>query len=236
MNKRRNFTQKRRKGKKRSNKRKTSHKRNSNSRKKYGSGKEDTFYKYLKTIPIELFRDFNIDADESTDDVIEKLKMTVAPDTLESHIKDIIDAMNSVPGVQQFSDKFGCWQVREMYVILIQAFISEWEKVTSDNATNKAKGAAYLRWVMRVTVRRFTNVYSMATRNACNPTTLEQRDIQKYHCQPNEECPTEAYLIDRLGIPADDENSPKWLEMVESAKRENRNFDFGAATGKFFGV
>jgi hypothetical protein len=77
---------------------------------------------------------------------------------------------------------------------------------------------------------------SMATRQACNPTTLEERDITKYHCEPNEECPSEGYLIHRLGIPADDENSPKWLEMVESAKRENRNFDFGAATGKFFGI
>lgn len=212
-----------------------------NTHKRFGGfNKMDIFNSGLQHLPAYIFKNLDINNDESTNAIIRKLKINVTPDLVENGIKQIIKSMNSSKKSQHVSEKFSCWQVRETYEILIPIFISEWLSILDEiNTTNKAKGlgASYLRWVIRVAVRRFTNLDVMRTRFGCNPQTLEQRDVDKYNCRPNEECPSENYLINKYNLPIDDENDMIWVDkLVNAASRHNSQVDTAATYGKYFDI
>ena len=115
--------------------------------------------------------------------------------------------------------------------------IDEWIHITKDDTPKtKGLGSSYIRWVLRVTVRRFTNTSLEATKLFCDPIVLEKRDMDKYNCEQDKPCPSEEYLINRLHLSGVDENDDKWLILVDSSKRDNETYNLVATFGKHFGV
>jgi hypothetical protein len=133
--------------------------------------------------------------------------------------------------------KFSCSFIRQIYGSLIDSVIDEWIHITKDDTSKtKGLGSSYIRWVLRVTVRRFTNTSNELTKQFCDPIVLEKRDMDKYNCEKDKLCPSEEYLIRRLHLSGVDENDDKWLILVDSSRRDNETYNLLAAVGKQFDI
>ena len=185
---------------------------------------------------------------DSTDAILESLKVTINPEILESMVNEAIVTTNTGKVQNLIRQKFPCAYVRELYKHLINGLIDKWiEKCNNIGASNKAKGlgASYIRWVCRATSREFTGVDNIVTRLACNKDILRNRDAKLYHCDPTKPfmpCPSEEYVISRYitnpqenPIDPNDENNEKWLTLVAAAKRDNEGWSMFAEMGKGIG-
>jgi hypothetical protein len=84
-----------------------------NTHKRFGGlNKMDIFNSGLQHLPAYIFKNLDINNDESTNAIIRKLKINVTPDMVENGIKQIIKSMNSSKKSQHVSEKLSCWQVR----------------------------------------------------------------------------------------------------------------------------
>ena len=232
-------TNKRRKPNKRHKIRKTS--------KRYlrgGSHNED-FLKQLNWWTPTFFREQLQKDCESGDNLnnLDKLKCNFTPDILEAYINRLIDAFNKdkmgwyTHDETTIPHKFSCSFIRQIYGSLIDSVIDEWIRITKDDtAKTKGLGSSYIRWVLRVTVRRFTNTSNELTKHLCDPIVLEKRDMDKYNCEKDKLCPSEEYLISHLHLSGVDENDDKWLKLVDSSRRDNETYNFLAAVGKQFDI
>jgi hypothetical protein len=233
-------TNKRRKPNKRHKIRKTS--------KRYlggGSHNEDFLQKLKQQVPVFLREQLQKDCESGDNNLnnLNKLKCNFTADRLETYINRIIDEFNK-DKVAWFSEdettippKFSCSFIRQIYGSLIDRVIDEWIHITKDDTSKtKGLGASYIRWVLRVTVRRFTNTSNELTKQFCDPNVLEKRDMDKYNCEKDKLCPSEEYLIDRLHLSGVDENEDKWLKLVDSSRRDNETYNFLAAVGKQFDI
>jgi hypothetical protein len=122
---------------------------------------------------------------------------------------------------------------------LIPALIRPWiaQCKQKHNLRLEALGAAYLRWVSRVSIRTFTNTGAMLTKAACDPETLERRDIAKYSCTQNQQCPSTSYLMRKVGlVEGDDDNDVRWNKIKEGSLRDNENFTLAASIGDMFDI
>ena len=220
---------------------------------KGGSADEDFIRKLKEDVPI-FFREQLQKECESGDNLnkLNKLKCNFTRDILEEYIEGRIQAFNraSVDWLSGYDNdmlwnkvettipyKWSCSFIREIYGSLIGNVIDEWIHITDgDTAKTKGLGASYIRWVLRVTVRRFTNTKVALTKAACDPSVLEKRDMAKYNCEKDKLCPSEEYLIDRLKLSGVDANDDRWLKLVDSSRRDNETYNTAAQIGKHFGV
>jgi hypothetical protein len=233
-----------RKTKKRTNKRTTKNKRRkTNKRRLRGGGSHEDFLLKLKQYVPIFFREQLQKDCESGDNNLNKLKCNFTADKLEAYINRLIDEFNK-DKVAWYTDdetpiphKFSCSFIRQIYGSLIDSVIDEWIHITKDDTSKtKGLGASYIRWVLRVTVRRFTNTSNELTKQFCDPIVLEKRDMDKYNCEKDKLCPSEEYLISRLHLSGVDENDDKWLKLVDSSRRDNETYNFLAAVGKQFDI
>jgi len=224
------------------------HKKTLHKRKKlqFGGVKFDDF---ISNINGDVFTNiFNPIKGDSTEAILESLKITLNPEILENMIEETIDKTNMGRTQNLVPKKLPCAYIRELYKNLINGLIDKWlEKCVAIGASNKAKGlgASYIRWVCRATSREFTDVDSVATRLACNKDRLRNRDAEIYHCDPTKPdmpCPSEEYVISRYitnpkknPIDMNDENNEKWLTLVAAAKRDNEGWSMFAEMGKGVG-
>lgn len=223
--------------------RKTNKRRNTNKRQMRGGSLNEDFLKKLKQRVPTFFREQLQKDCESGDNLnnLDKLKCNFTADRLETYINKNIDEFNTnqlawyhEPTIPH---KFSCSFIRQIYGSLIDSVIDEWIHITQDDTPKtKGLGASYIRWVLRVTVRRFTNTSNELTKQFCDPVVLEKRDMEKYNCEKDKLCPSEEYLIDRLHLSGVDEHDDKWLILVDSSRRDNETYNFLAAVGKHFDV
>ena len=227
---------------------KSLHKKSLNKRKKIQFG-GDKFDDLILNLNNEVFPNiFGSINGNSTDAILEKLKIILNPEILENMIKETIDKTNKGKFKLLIPKKLPCSYVRELYKTLIDGLINKWvEKCDTIGASNKAKGlgASYIRWVCRATSREFTDVDSIATRLACNKDRLRNRDAEIYRCdptQPDMPCPSEEYVITRYitnpknnPIDPNDETNEKWLSLVQAARRDNEGWSLFAELGKGIG-
>lgn len=182
----------------------------------------------------------------STDEVLQNLETFLTPYVLQDAIIIEINKTNGTAQRLLLPKKFPCNYVRKLYTILINGLIDNWiKKCDAIGSTNKAKGlgASYIRWVSRVTSRKFTSTIGKFTKN-CQPEDLEQRDAREHNCDPNkpeEPCPSQEYVINKYiinpqknPIDVNDENNRKWLGLIEAAKRDNYWVTLGADTAGLF--
>jgi hypothetical protein len=242
-------TNKRRKPNKRHKIRKTS--------KRYlggGSHNEDFLQKLKQQVPVFLREQLQKDCESGDNNLnnLNKLKCNFTADRLETYINRIIYEFNKDSvgwlaghenellwnqGETTIPPKFSCSFIRQIYGSLIDSVIDEWIHITKDDTSKtKGLGSSYIRWVLRVTVRRFTNTSNELTKQFCDPNVLEKRDMDKYNCEKDKLCPSEEYLIDRLHLSGVDENEDKWLKLVDSSRRDNETYNFLAAVGKQFDI
>jgi len=216
-----------------------------------GSANEDFLQQLNRRVPPFLNEQLQKNCDTG-DTNLDKLKCNFTPDILEAYITRLIDAFNkdSVDWLSGHDNdilwnevettiphKFSCSFIRQIYGSLIDSVIDEWLRITKDDTSKtKGLGSSYIRWVLRVTVRRFTNTSSELTKRFCDPIVLEKRDMDKYNCEKDKLCPSEEYLIRRLHLSGVDENDDKWLILVDSSRRDNETYNLLAAIGKQFDV
>jgi hypothetical protein len=235
-----------RKGVKRSAKRSTKRK-FKNKTKKMMRGGADKWIIFTKSLNDNFFLNIfsNING-TSTDEVLKNLEIFLTPDVLQDAIIIEINKTNGSAQRLLLPKKFPCNYVRKLYTILINGLIDNWiKKCDAIGSTNKAKGlgASYIRWVSRVTSRRFTSPTGRFTKN-CQPEDLEQRDAREHNCdptKPEEPCPSQEYVINKYitnpqknPIDVNDENNIKWLGLIEAAKRDNYWVTLGADTAGLF--
>ena len=237
-----------RKTNKRHNRRKTNKRHNIRKTKKRhlrGGGINEDFLKELKRkVPLFFREQLKKECDTGdTLDNLNKLKCNFTADILEKYINRSIDEFNEykmgwyTDDETRMPHKFSCSFIRQIYGSLIDSVIDEWIHITKDDTSKtKGLGSSYIRWVLRVTVRRFTNTSLEATKLFCDPIVLEKRDMDKYNCEQDKPCPSEEYLINRLHLSGVDENDDKWLILVDSSKRDNETYNLVATFGKHFGV
>ena len=228
---------------------KTNNRRKTNKRQLRGVARgiadEDFLRKLKEDVPIFFREQLQKDC-ESGDNLnfLNKLKCNFTADILEEYIMSYIHKFNMdvLEGFYTYNStpiqyKWSCSFVRETYGSLIDVVIDEWIHIANDDTSKtKGLGASYIRWVLRVTVRRFTNTSNALTNAACNPIALEKRDMDKYNCEKDKLCPSEEYLITRLHLSGVNENDDKWLILVDSSRRDNETYNFLAAVGKQFDV
>jgi hypothetical protein len=233
-------TKKRRK----TNKRHKIHK--TNKRRLRGGGSHEDFLLKLKQyVPIFFREQLQKDCESGDNNLnkLNKLKCNFTADKLEAYINRLIDEFNK-DKVAWYADdetpiphKFSCSFIRQIYGSLIDSVIDEWIHITKDDTSKtKGLGASYIRWVLRVTVRRFTNTSNELTKQFCDPIVLEKRDMDKYNCEKDKLCPSEEYLISRLHLSGVDENDDKWLKLVDSSRRDNETYNLLATVGKHFDI
>lgn len=248
-------TNKIRKTKKRSktNKRHKIHK--TNKRRLRGGGSHEDFLLKLKQyVPIFFREQLQKDCESGDNNLnkLNKLKCNFTADKLEAYINRLIDEFNKDSvgwlaghenellwnqGETTIPHKFSCSFIRQIYGSLIDSVIDEWIHITkNDTSKTKGLGSSYIRWVLRVTVRRFTNTSNELTKQFCDPIVLEKRDMDKYNCEKDLLCPSEEYLISRLHLSGVDENDDKWLKLVDSSRRDNETYNFLAVVGKQFDI
>ena len=210
-----------------------------------GGGINEDFLKELKRkVPLFFREQLKKECDTGdTLDNLNKLKCNFTADILEKYINRSIDEFNEykmgwyTDDETRMPHKFSCSFIRQIYGSLIDSVIDEWIHITKDDTPKtKGLGSSYIRWVLRVTVRRFTNTSLEATKLFCDPIVLEKRDMDKYNCEQDKPCPSEEYLINRLHLSGVDENDDKWLILVDSSKRDNETYNLVATFGKHFGV
>jgi hypothetical protein len=237
-------TNKKRKTNKR---RKTNKKRKTNKRRLRGGGSpnEDFLQQLKQHVPIYFREQLQKDCESGDTNLnnLNKLKCNFTADRLEAYINKSIDAFNEYKMGWYTDDettlphKFSCSFIRQIYGSLIDSVIDEWIHITKDDTSKtKGLGASYIRWVLRVTVRRFTNTSNELTKQFCDPIVLEKRDMDKYNCEKDLLCPSEEYLISRLHLSGVDENDDKWLKLVDSSRRDNETYNLLATIGKQFDI
>jgi DNA polymerase III epsilon subunit-like protein len=233
--------------------RKTNKRRNTKKTRLRGGGSrnEDFLQQLNRRVPTFLSEQLQKDCDTGNSN-LDKLKCNFTPDILEAYINRLIDKFNkdSVDWLSghenellwnqaetRMPHKFSCSFIRQIYGSLIDSVIDEWIHITkNDTSKTKGLGASYIRWVLRVTVRRFTNTSNELTKQFCDPIVLEKRDMDKYNCEKDLLCPSEEYLISRLHLSGVDENDDKWLKLVDSSRRDNETYNLLAAMGKQFDI
>jgi hypothetical protein len=231
--------------------RKTNKQRKTNKRRKQikktnlrggGSRNEEFLQQLNRWVPTFLSEQLQKDCDTG-DTNLDKLKCNFTPDILEAYINRLIDAFNKEQVAWVYNDeniiphKFSCSFIRQIYGSLIDSVIDEWLRITKDDTPKtKGLGSSYIRWVLRVTVRRFTNTSNEMTKRFCDPIVLEKRDMDKYNCEKDKLCPSEEYLIGRLRLSGVDENDDKWLILVDSSRRDNETYNLLAEIGKQFDI
>jgi hypothetical protein len=210
-----------------------------------GGGINEDFLKELKRkVPLFFREQLKKECDTGDNlDNLNKLKCNFTADILEKYINRSIDEFNEykmgwyTDDETRMPHKFSCSFIRQIYGSLIDIVIDEWMQIThGDTSKTKGLGSSYIRWVLRVTVRRFTNTSNELTKQVCDPIVLEKRDMDKYNCEKDKLCPSEEYLINRLHLSGVDENDDKWLILVDSSRRDNETYNFFAAVGKQFDV
>ena len=231
------------------------HKRHkTNKRRLRGGGiNEDFLLKLNQNVPNFLREQLQKQC-ESGDNLnnLDKLKCNFTADILEKYInriivefnKDKVDWLSGHDNDMLWNEaktvipsKFSCSFIRQIYGSLIDSVIDEWIHITKDDTSKtKGLGASYIRWVLRVTVRRFTDTSMESTKQFCDPIVLEKRDMDKYNCEKDKLCPSEEYLIRRLHLSGVDENDDKWLILVDSSKRDNETYNLVATFGKHFDI
>ena len=226
--------------------RKTKKIRKTNKRHLRGGGINEDFLKELNYDVPRFFREQLQKPCESGDNNLNnlnKLKCNFTADILEKYINRSIDEFNEykmgwyTDDETRMPHKFSCSFIRQIYGSLIDSVIDEWIHITKDDTSKtKGLGSSYIRWVLRVTVRRFTNTSNELTKQFCDPIVLEKRDMDKYNCEKDKLCPSEEYLIGRLHLSEVDENDDKWLKLVDSSRRDNETYNFLAAVGKQFDI
>jgi hypothetical protein len=220
--------------------------RKTNKRHLRGGGINEDFLQQLNRWVPTFFREQlqkECDTGDTNLNILNKLKCNFTADKLEAYINRIIDAFNKdkvswyAGDETQLPHKFSCSFIRQIYGSLIDTVIDEWIHITKDDtAKTKGLGSSYIRWVLRVTVRRFTNTSNELTKQFCDPIVLEKRDMDKYNCEKDKLCPSEEYLIRRLNLSSVDENNDKWLILVDSSRRDNETYNLLAALGKQFDI
>jgi hypothetical protein len=210
-----------------------------------GGGINEDFLQYLNRWVPTFFREQLQKECDTGDNLnnLDKLKCNFTADRLEAYINRIIDAFNKdkmgwyTDDETTIPHKFSCSFIRQIYGSLIDRVIDEWIHITKDDTPKtKGLGSSYIRWVLRVTVRRFTNTSNELTKQFCDPIVLEKRDMDKYNCEKDKLCPSEEYLIRRLHLSGVNENDDKWLILVDSSRRDNETYNFLAAVGKQFDI
>ena len=193
----------------------------------------DEFINLLPSISENFYIQFReqVEGNETTEEIIEKLESNLTMEYLTQEIYKIRKEANKDRKRNLLATKFSCKLTREVYHELIQTLIPEWKNLIDDNQfSNKslAKGAHYIRWVSRVTVRELTEISRMLTRNFCDPVGLNERDQKKYGCTKGKICPPIDILIKKFKINNNNENDEKWLEIYNGSMRSNEDFDLGA--------
>ena len=222
---------------------KTNKRRKTSKRYLMGGSHNEDFLKELTRWTPTFFRE-QLQKDCDTGDTnLDKLKCNFTADILEKYINKLIDAFNEykmgwyTDDETRMPHKLSCSFIRQIYGSLIDIVIDEWIHITKDDTSKtKGLGSSYIRWVLRVTVRRFTNTSNELTKQFCDPIVLEKRDMDKYNCEKDKLCPSEEYLIKRLQLSGVDENDDKWLILVDSSRRDNETYNFLAAVGKQFDI
>ena len=199
----------------------------------------DEFILKVRLISDELLSDIVVNNNDSTNTIMNRLKSILTMNNLREAIIAKIAQTNRGRTRNLMKESLSCWETRELYITLIQTFVRKWMEIMENNKNFQATGlgASYIRWISRITSRSFTNTDKLLTRYMCNPAALEVRDARTYpDCIRGEPCPTLEYLARRLELPMDDIVNPKWLDLVESALRDNNNVTFQASVGRMLDI